>query len=75
MVSELVDDRDPDFVRQVVGIGEVLLERQAKERDPARDDRPIRAPFGPRDTFVQPVQGISWFQTVFLSGRAWARRR
>ena len=37
VVGELVEDRDPDLVREVVGVGEVLLEGQPEEHDPRRD--------------------------------------
>ena len=58
VVGELVDDRHPDLVGEVVGVGEVLLERQPEEGDPVRDGRPVGAPFGPRDALVQAVQGL-----------------
>ena len=53
-----MDDGDPHLVREVVGIGEVRLERQAEQHDPVRDDRPVGAPFGPRDALVEPVEGV-----------------
>ena len=37
VVGQLVDDRDPDFVGEVVGVREVLLEREAEEDDPIGD--------------------------------------
>ena len=39
VVGELVDEGDPDLVGEVVGIGEVGLEREPEERDPVREGR------------------------------------
>ena len=58
VMGELVDDRDPDLVREVIGVGEVLLEWQPKERDPVGDRRPVRPPLCPRDALVQAVEGL-----------------
>ena len=66
VVGELVDDRDPDLVGKVVRVGEVLLERQPEERDAVRDRRPVGAPFGPRHTLVQAVQGLVLADLVLL---------
>ena len=58
VVRELVDDREPDFLGEVVGIGEVVLEREPEEGDLVRRRDPIGAPLRPRDAFVQPVEGV-----------------
>jgi hypothetical protein len=72
MVGELVDDREPDLVCQVVRVREVLLERQSEERDPVGHRRPVRAPLGPRDALVQAVQGLVGVDVVVA---ALVRRR
>ena len=71
VMGELVDDRDPDLVGEVVRVGEVRLEGQTEERDPVRDRRPVRAPVGARDTLVQAVQGVVGIELVLapLVGR------
>ena len=52
VVGELVEDRDPDLVREVVGVREVLLERQPEQQDPRRhrdrSPRPTRIGARPR---------------------------
>ena len=57
-MRQLVDDRHPDLVGEVVRVREVLLERQAEERDPVRHRRPVGAPFGPRRALVQAVHRV-----------------
>ena len=71
VMRELVDDRDPDLVGEVVWIGEVRLEGQTEERDPVGDGRPVRAPVGARDTLVEAVQGVVGIELVLapLVGR------
>jgi hypothetical protein len=64
VVRQLVDDGDPDLLGQVVRIGKVLLERQAKQRDPVRCGEPIGAVLGPRDTLVQAVESVAGFEVV-----------
>ena len=58
VMGELVDDRQPDLVGEVVRIREILLEREAEQRDPVGDGRPVRTPLGARDALVQSVQGL-----------------
>src|SRR6187549_3706862 len=57
-MGELVGDRDPDLIGEVVWIGEVLLERQSEERDPIGERRPVGTPFRARHALVQAVQRL-----------------
>ena len=42
-----MDDRGPDLVGELFGIGEILFQRQPEQGDPVRDRRPVGAPFRP----------------------------
>ncbi len=64
VVGELVEDRDPDLVREVVGVGEVLLERQPEQHDPRRDRDPVAAPLVERHALVQAVEGLVGLEAV-----------
>ena len=58
VVGQLVDDRHPDLVGKVVGVGEVLLERDPEQADLVRERREVRAPGGPRRALVESVERI-----------------
>ena len=58
VMGQLVDDRPADFLRQILGVGEVLLERQPEQDDPGRDRDEVAAPLVERDALVQPVQRL-----------------
>jgi pimeloyl-ACP methyl ester carboxylesterase len=58
VVRQLVQDRDPDLIGQVVRIGEVRLEREAEDEDPVRLRDPVGAPFVERHTLVQAIQDL-----------------
>ena len=47
-----------DLVGELVRIGEVLLEREAEQRDPVGDGDPVGGPLGPRHALVQAVQRL-----------------
>src|SRR5664280_2378146 len=57
-MGELVDDGDPDLVLEVERIREVLLQRQAEDRDRVREGHVVRPPLGSRDSLVEAVQGL-----------------
>src|SRR5664280_2378147 len=57
-MGELVDDRDADLVLEVERIREVLLQRQAEDRDRVREGHVVRPPLGSRDALVEAVQGL-----------------
>src|SRR2546421_2847006 len=58
MVGELVDDREANLLGQVVGVGEVGLEREPEERDLVRRGDRIGGPFGPGRPLVQAVEAV-----------------
>ena len=67
VVGKLVDERDPHFVGEIVGVGEVRFERQPEERDPVRIWRGVGAPLGAGDAFVQAVQLVIPAEIVLAS--------
>ncbi len=64
VVGQLVNHGRADFVREIVGLREVFLQRQPEKADLVGDDREVRAPLGPRHALVQPVQGVVTFEAV-----------
>ena len=56
VVRELVDDRASDLVGELVGIGEVGLERQPEERDLVRVRHQVSSVLDRWDALVEPVQ-------------------
>ena len=67
VVGELVDDRDPDLVGEVVRVGEVGLQRQPEQRDPVGLADPVRPPLGAGDALVQPVQRVVGLEPVLAA--------
>ena len=58
VVGQLVDDRDPDLLGEVVGVGEVGFERQSEQRDPVGRRDPVGAVLRPGDALVQAVERV-----------------
>ena len=57
-MRELVDDRGPDFIGELVRVGEVRLKRQSEEDDPVREGGPVGAPLGAWHPLVETVERV-----------------
>jgi hypothetical protein len=64
MVRQLVNDGRRDLPLELVGVREVLFEREPKEADLVRDDGPVGCPFSARYTLVQTVERLVPFHSL-----------
>src|SRR5437868_11057468 len=57
-MRELVEERDLDLVREILGVGEILLQRQPEQADLVGDRRKVGTPLGPRNTLVETIERL-----------------